>query len=62
LLPGNSDLYVAHDTWGVYGSMLRIIKYYDFAFHELPSQGSAIIPGHAMSFSSYPGMTLDEGL
>jgi len=33
LLPGNKDLYVAHDTWDTYQSMLRILKKYDFGFH-----------------------------
>lgn len=32
LLPGNSDLYVSHDTWDTYQSMLRMLKKYDFTF------------------------------
>ncbi len=32
LLPGNRDLYVAHDTWNTYQGMLRIIKKYEFPF------------------------------
>ena len=34
LLPGNEDIYVAQDTWTTYQSMLRILKKYDFKFHE----------------------------
>lgn len=33
LLPGNTDLYVAQDTWTTFQSMLRILKVYDFPFH-----------------------------
>ena len=33
LLPNNADLYVAHDTWSEFQSMLRIIKKYEFPFH-----------------------------
>lgn len=32
LLPNNKDLYVSHDTWGDYNSMLRIFKRYEFRF------------------------------
>ena len=33
ILPNNEDLYVAHDTWNSYQSMLRMLKKYDFAYH-----------------------------
>ena len=58
LLPNNTDLYVAHDTWSVYNSMLRINKLYDFNFHFSPDENSfeLLIPGRKMSFSSYPGI------
>ncbi|XP_071946459.1 putative phospholipase B-like 2 [Antedon mediterranea] len=55
LLPGNKDIYVSHDTWSVYNSMIRIVKKYDFAFRKV-SKGKEAIPGHVMSFSSYPGV------
>ncbi|CAE1174865.1 Putative phospholipase B-like 2,Putative phospholipase B-like 3,Phospholipase B-like protein B,Phospholipase B-like 1 [Acanthosepion pharaonis] len=55
LLNDNKDLYVAHDTWNHYSSMLRIIKSYDFAFHILPN-AKYVIPGRKISFSSYPGL------
>ena len=32
LMPGNSDLFVSHDTWDVYDGMLRIFKNYDLKF------------------------------
>jgi len=34
LFPGNTDLYVSHDTWSTYRSMLRILKRYNFAYHS----------------------------
>lgn len=39
LLPGHSDLLVAHNTWNSYQSMLRVIKNYWFQFHEGPQGG-----------------------
>ena len=32
LLPQHKDLYVAHDTWSGYNSMLRIFKRYNLRF------------------------------
>lgn len=32
VLPDNSDLYVAQDTWNNYQGMLRILKVYNFSF------------------------------
>ncbi|XP_064612356.1 putative phospholipase B-like 2 [Liolophura sinensis] len=54
LLPDNADLYVSHDTWSGFETMLRILKKYDFGFHMIPQ--SDVIPGRAVSFSSYPGV------
>lgn len=54
-LPGNSDLYVAHDTWSTYQSMLRVLKLYEFHFHQTDQPGSPLVPGFNVSFSSYPG-------
>lgn len=57
VLPKNSDLYIAHDTWNTYSSMLRVLKSYDFGYHILP--GSQItVPGRKITFSSYPGLLL----
>ncbi|XP_064610891.1 putative phospholipase B-like 2 [Liolophura sinensis] len=53
LLPGNEDILVAHDTWSSYKTMLRIIKKYDLSFGA--NTRSGVIPGKAVSFSSYPG-------
>lgn len=36
LLPGHSDLLVAHNTWNSYQNMLRVIKKYWFQFREGP--------------------------
>lgn len=60
-LADGSDLLMAHNMWSSYRSMLRFIKKYDFRFHWLPNERSAknsLIPGHCMSFSSYPGAVL----
>lgn len=35
LLPENADVYIAHDTWNSYQSMLRILKRYEFNYHLL---------------------------
>lgn len=32
VLPENTDLFVSHDTWDEYQSMLRIYKLYDLRF------------------------------
>lgn len=39
LLPGHSDLLVAHNTWNSYQNMLRVIKKYWFQFREGPQGG-----------------------
>ena len=57
LLPGYSDLYIAHDTWNSYQSMLRTLKKYTFAYHwDDTKRSEHLIPGQTMSFSSYPGL------
>lgn len=55
LLPGQSDLLVAHNTWNSYQYMLRIIKKYWFQFREGPQENSPLVPGNKWVFSSYPG-------
>jgi len=55
LLPNNSDLLAAHDTWNSYQSMLRILKSYDLPFHTVHG-GSEIVAARKMSFSGYPGV------
>ncbi|XP_004690760.1 PREDICTED: putative phospholipase B-like 2 [Condylura cristata] len=55
LLPGQSDLLVAHNTWNSYQHMLRVIKKYQFYFREGPQEASPLMPGNEVVFSSYPG-------
>ncbi|XP_013790770.1 putative phospholipase B-like 2 [Limulus polyphemus] len=56
LLDGNKDIYVAHDTWTAYNTMLRVLKKYNLQIHVSPQKGSPLVPGHTVSFSSSPGM------
>ena len=57
VLPGNKDIYIAHDTWNSYQSMLRVLKKYTFAYHwDDTKRSEHLIPGQTMSFSSYPGL------
>jgi len=55
LLPGNMDLFTSQDTWGVFNTMLRILKKYDLKYHVTDNANSELIPGDIMTFSSYPG-------
>uniref|UniRef100_A0A8C7BAM6 Phospholipase B-like n=1 Tax=Neovison vison TaxID=452646 RepID=A0A8C7BAM6_NEOVI len=55
LLPGQTDLLIAHNTWSSYQNMLRIIKKYWFQFREDPLENSPLAPGNKVVFSSYPG-------
>ncbi|XP_037286138.2 putative phospholipase B-like 2 [Rhipicephalus microplus] len=54
LLPGNKDLYFAHNTWTHYSSMLRILKKYRLPYRHTP-ESDVVIAGHTTTFSSYPG-------
>ena len=49
ILPNNEDLYVAHDTWNSYQSMLRILKKYDFAYHWTAGRNGRHKIGKAIS-------------
>ncbi len=51
-LADGSDLFVAHDMWASFDTMLRIMKKYKFAFKSIEKER---IPGHSVAFSSYPG-------
>jgi hypothetical protein len=51
-LADGSDLFVAHEMWASFDSMLRIMKKYKFAFKSIEKER---IPGHSVAFSSYPG-------
>jgi len=33
---GNKELFVAHDTWSSYGTLLRVLKKYSFGYHLVP--------------------------
>jgi hypothetical protein len=57
LLPDHSELFVSHDTWEEYQSMLRIYKLYDLRF-STAGNIAAVVPGYRVSFSSYPGILL----
>lgn len=50
LLPNNSDLFVAQDTWNGFESMLRIVKKYNLNY--------AHVEAKTMTFSSYPGILM----
>lgn len=56
VLPETSDIYTSHVTWNGYESMIRILKKYSLEVHQTADEDSALIPGHSMSFSSYPGL------
>lgn len=56
VLPGASDIYTSHVTWNGYESMIRILKKYSFEVHRSAADGSPLVAGHTMSFSSYPGL------
>nr|XP_037272841.1 putative phospholipase B-like 2 [Rhipicephalus microplus] len=60
----NKDLYIGHDSWYLYKSMLRIQKKYTFPWHYAPgiTGPDGIIPGHTITMSSYAGklVSLDD--
>ncbi len=56
VLPNFSDILASHVTWNGYGTMIRILKKYHLEVHITNRPGSPMIPGHTMSFSSYPGV------
>lgn len=50
------DMYFSHVTWANPGSMLRIIKRYNFAYKVTADPKSRMVEAESISFSSYPGM------
>ncbi|CAG2178703.1 unnamed protein product, partial [Oppiella nova] len=54
-LADGSDLFVAHNTWSGFETMLRIMKKYSFAFNTLQSNHTKRIAGHSAAFSSCAG-------
>lgn len=57
LVPSANELFVSHDTWSSYETMTRVQKKYVLNYHMGPGRAkSELMPGRAMSFSSYPGV------
>lgn len=56
VLPDASDIYFSHVTWNSYESMIRLLKKYSFEVHLTAAADSPLVPGHSMSFSSYPAL------
>ena len=58
LLEGNKDLYVSHDTWNSYQSMLRVLKKYSLGLHftDKLNHNYRLVPGQEIAFSGYPGV------
>lgn len=50
------ELYAAHNSGGLYQSMLRMLKRYQFGYHSTSASTSGLVPGQTVSFSSYPGV------
>ncbi|XP_067010780.2 putative phospholipase B-like lamina ancestor [Anabrus simplex] len=55
LLPEARQMFVAHNTGGLYQSMLRVRKRYEFNYHMTSAPDAAVVPGQVISFTSYPG-------
>ena len=62
LLPGNAELFVSHDTWDEYQSMLRIYKLYDLRFSTAGNSGLYIYKwkNHFYEMKGDVGMSLHE--
>lgn len=56
LLPEKKELFVAHNSWISYNYMLRMLKKYDFHYHETNSLSSGIVSNCEVAFSGYPGI------
>ncbi|BHF74146.1 Putative phospholipase B-like 2 [Sparganum proliferum] len=54
LLPGQEDVYISQVTWQGYSSMLKVAKFYSFAWRLTRDPESPLIPGGDTLFSSYP--------
>ncbi|XP_046987012.1 putative phospholipase B-like lamina ancestor isoform X1 [Schistocerca americana] len=54
-LHDTQEIFMAHNTGGMYQSMLRLLKRYELNYHEAPDEVSDIVPGQVIEFSSYPG-------
>ena len=57
LLPGNADLYFAHDTWNSYQNMIRVLKRYNLPFAgNVKKSDMTTVAAASMTFSGYPGV------
>ncbi|KAL5963835.1 putative phospholipase B-like 2 [Taenia solium] len=54
LTPDHKDIFISHDTWQNYETMLKVMKYYDFAWRLTRDPNSSVIPADKILFSSYP--------
>ncbi|VUZ53168.1 unnamed protein product [Hymenolepis diminuta] len=54
LFPFQKDIFISHNTWQGYESMLKVMKYYEFDWHLTRNPDSPKIPADKMLFSSYP--------
>lgn len=50
------ELYAAHNSGGLFQSMLRVLKRYQLSYHQTPKTDSYLVPGQIITFSSYPGV------
>lgn len=50
------ELYAAHNSGGLFQSMLRVLKRYQFGYHHTSDTNSNPVPGQILTFSSYPGV------
>ncbi|VDM16113.1 unnamed protein product [Hydatigera taeniaeformis] len=54
LSPDHKDIFISHVTWQNYEAMLKVVKYYEFAWRLTRDPNSAVIPASKILFSSYP--------
>ncbi|KAH9284484.1 putative phospholipase B-like 2 [Echinococcus granulosus] len=54
LAPDHKDIFISHDTWRDYEGMLKVVKYYEFAWRLTRDPSSPVIPADKILFSSYP--------
>ncbi|XP_021942139.1 putative phospholipase B-like lamina ancestor isoform X2 [Zootermopsis nevadensis] len=50
------ELFAAHNSGGLYQSMLRVLKRYQLGYHRTSDRDSFPVPGQIITFSSYPGV------
>jgi hypothetical protein len=55
-LADTGELYSAHNSGGLFQSMLRVLKRYQFGYHHTSDANSDPVPGQIITFSSYPGV------